>query len=193
MKIPHALRPKNPKHKQQNSGKESTDSARDPDLIPGLGRSPGEGIASPLQYSWASLVAQMVKNLPAVGEPWVWYLGWEDPLEEHMAIHCSILAWGIPWTEEPGRLQSTGSRRVGHDRVTKHSISNRRNIVTSSIKTLRMVPIRKKKKNLKNKTNTRNPVGIVFRGCFEWHERKRKQFFCWSLLIFTHFTHHLWH
>ena len=63
-----------------------------------------------------------------------------------MAIHCSILAWGIPWTEEPGRLQSTGSRRVGHDRVTKHSISNRRNIVTSSIKTLRMVPIRKKKK-----------------------------------------------
>ena len=72
-----------------------------------------------------------------------------------MAIHCSILAWGIPWTEEPGRLQSTGSRRVGHDRVTKHSISNRRNIVTSSIKTLRMVPIRKKKKKkIKKKKKT---------------------------------------
>ena len=56
----------------------------------------------------------MVKNLPAVWETWVWSLGREDPLEEGMASHCSILAWRIPWTEEPGGLQSTGSQRVGH-------------------------------------------------------------------------------
>ena len=69
----------------------------------------------------ASLVAQMVKNLPVMQETWVWSLGWEDPLEEGMAIHSSILAWRIPWTEEPGGLQSMGSQRVGHDWVTKHS------------------------------------------------------------------------
>ena len=56
----------------------------------------------------ASLVAQMVKNLPAVQEMQVWSLGWEDPLEEEMATHFSILAWGIQWTEEPGELQSMG-------------------------------------------------------------------------------------
>ena len=55
----------------------------------------------PLQYSWASLVAQTVKNLPAVLETWVQSLGWEDPLEEGMATHSSILAWRILWTEEP--------------------------------------------------------------------------------------------
>ena len=60
-------------------------------------------------------VAQMVKDLPAMQETWVWSLGWEDPLEKGMAIHSSILAWRIPWTEEPGRLQSVGSQRVGHD------------------------------------------------------------------------------
>ena len=54
----------------------------------------------------SSLVAQMVKNLPAMWETWVWSLGWEDPLEEGMATHSSILAWRIPWTEEPGGLQS---------------------------------------------------------------------------------------
>ena len=63
----------------------------------------------------ASLVAQMVKNLPIVQETWVLSLGWEDPLGEGMATHCSILAWRIPWTEEPGRLQSMGSQRVRHD------------------------------------------------------------------------------
>ena len=57
---------------------------------------------------WASLVAQMVKNLPAMQETWVQSLGWEDPLEKEMAIHSSILAWKIPWTEEPGGLQSMG-------------------------------------------------------------------------------------
>ena len=63
----------------------------------------------------ASLVAQMVKNPPAVWETWVRSLGWEDPLEKGMATHCSILAWRIPWIEEPGGLQSMGSQRVGHD------------------------------------------------------------------------------
>ena len=62
----------------------------------------------------ASLVAQMVKNLLAMQETWVQSLGWEDPLEKGVAIHSSILAWSIPWTEEPGGLQSLGSQRVGH-------------------------------------------------------------------------------
>ena len=64
----------------------------------------------------ASLVAQRLKGLPAkMRETWVRSLGWEDPLEKEMATHSSILAWRIPWTEEPGGLQSTGSQRVGHD------------------------------------------------------------------------------
>ena len=64
---------------------------------------------------WASLVAQMVKNLPAIQETWVRSLGWEDPLEKEMATYSIILAWRIPWKEEPGGLQSTGSQRVGHN------------------------------------------------------------------------------
>jgi len=67
-------------------------------LIPGLGRSPGEGVGYPLQYSWASLVTQLVKNLPAMWETWVQSLGWGDPLEKGKATHSSILAWRIPWT-----------------------------------------------------------------------------------------------
>ena len=114
--------------------------------IPGLGRSPGEGNGYPLQYSGLEnsmdcvvhgiiksqkrlsnfqfhffggfLVAQLVKNLPAVQETRVWSQGWEDPLEKEMATHSSILAWKIPWTEEPGGLQSMGSQRVRHDWVT---------------------------------------------------------------------------
>ena len=66
---------------------------------------------------WASQVAQMVKNLPAMQETWVPSLGWEDPLKKGMATHSGILPWRIPWTEEPGRLQSMGSQRVGHDWV----------------------------------------------------------------------------
>jgi len=62
-----------------------------------------------------SLVAQMVKDLPAMWETWVRPLGWEDPLEMGMATHSSILAWRIPWTEEPGGLQSMASQRVRHD------------------------------------------------------------------------------
>ena len=63
----------------------------------------------------ASLVPQMVKNPPAMRETWVRSLGWKGPLEEDMATHSSILAWEIPWTEEPQGLQSIGSQRVGHD------------------------------------------------------------------------------
>ena len=63
----------------------------------------------------ASLLAQMVKRLSAVQDTWVRSLGWEDPLEKEMATHSSILAWKIPWMEEPGRLQSLGLQRVRHD------------------------------------------------------------------------------
>ena len=63
----------------------------------------------------ASLVVQMVKRLSPMQETWVQSLGWEDPLEKEMETHSSTLAWKIPWTEEPGRLQSMGSQRVGHD------------------------------------------------------------------------------
>ena len=62
-----------------------------------------------------SLVAQTVKHLPAMQETWVQSLGLEDPLEKEMETHSSILAWRIPWMEEPGGIQSTGSQRVGHD------------------------------------------------------------------------------
>ena len=62
-----------------------------------------------------SLMAQMVKHLSTMRETWVQSLGWEHPLEKEMAIHSSTIAWKIPWTEEPGRLQSMGSQRVGHD------------------------------------------------------------------------------
>ena len=65
-------------------------------MIPGLGSSPGKGIGYPLKYSWASLVAQMVKNPPAMWETWVQSLGREDPVEEGMATHSGILAWRIP-------------------------------------------------------------------------------------------------
>ena len=57
----------------------------------------------------------MVKHLPIMWETWVRSLGWEDPLEKDMATHSNILAWKIPWTEEPGKLQTMGLRRVGHD------------------------------------------------------------------------------
>ena len=83
-------------HLGSSAGKESASNAGDPSLIPGSGSSPREGIGYPLQYSCASLVAQTVKNPPAMWETWVQSLGWEDPLEEGMATHSSILAWRIP-------------------------------------------------------------------------------------------------
>ena len=67
---------------------------------------------------WASLVAQLVKNPPAMQGTPVRFLGREDPLEKGIATHSSILAWRVPWTEEPSGLQSTGSQRVGHDGAT---------------------------------------------------------------------------
>ena len=69
-------------------------------------------------------MAQWVKNLPAVQETqemWVWSLGQDDPLEKEMTTHSSILAWEVPWTEEPGELRSKEWQRVGHDLATKHS------------------------------------------------------------------------
>ena len=92
----------------RSAGKKSAGNAGDPSSIPGLGRSPGEGIGSPLQYSWASLLAQRVKNLPAMQETWVQPLGWEDLLEEGMQPTPVFLAGGSLRTEKPGRLQSMG-------------------------------------------------------------------------------------
>ena len=79
-------------------GKEPTCNAGDPGLIPVSGWSAGEGIGYPLQYSWASLMAQLVKSPPTMWEAWDWSLGWKEPLEKGMDIHSSILAWRIPWT-----------------------------------------------------------------------------------------------
>ena len=74
---------------------------------------------------WAWFVEpQMVKRLPAVRETRVWSLGWEDPMEKEMATHCITLAWKIPWMEEPGRLQSMGLQRVGHDWATSLTQNN---------------------------------------------------------------------
>ena len=87
-------------------GKESACNAGDPGLIPGSERSAGEWIGYTLQYSWASLVAQLVKILPAMWETWVQSLGREDPLEKGKAAYSSILAWRIPWTLESVGLQS---------------------------------------------------------------------------------------
>ena len=74
-------------------------------MIPESGRSPGEGIGYPLHCSWASLVAQVVKNPPAMQETWVRSLGWEDPLEKGKTTHSNILAWRIPWTVTKSQTQ----------------------------------------------------------------------------------------
>ena len=76
-------------------------------MIPGSGRATGEGVGYPLQYSWASLVAQLVRNLPVIQETWVQSLGWEDKLEKGKATHSRILAWRIPWI-----IESMGLQRV---------------------------------------------------------------------------------
>ena len=81
---------------ENSVGKESACNAEEASSIPGSGRSAGEGIGYPLQYSWTSLVAQLVKNPPTMQETWVPSLGWEYLLEEGMATHSSILAWRIP-------------------------------------------------------------------------------------------------
>ena len=81
-----------------SAGKESACNAGEPGSVLGSERSTGEGIGYPLQYSWASLVAQLVKNPPAMWETWVVSLAWEDPLEKGMATYSNILAWRISWT-----------------------------------------------------------------------------------------------
>ena len=96
-----------------SAGKVSACNAGDSSLTPGSGRSAGEGMGCPLHCSWASLVAQLVNNPPAMRETSVWSMGWKDPLEKGMTTHPSILAWRIPWT-----IPSMGSQRVGHDWVT---------------------------------------------------------------------------
>ena len=96
-----------------SAGKESACNVGDPSSIPGSEGSPGEGIGHPLQYSWASLVAQMVKNPPELQE--TWFDPWVGKIPWRRATGSSILAWRIPWTEEPGGLQSMGSQRVRQD------------------------------------------------------------------------------
>ena len=91
-------------------GKESACSVGDPGSNPGSGRPAGEGIGYPYQYSWASLVTQLVKNPPAIRETWIQSLGWEDPLEKGKATHTSMLALRITWT-----IQSMGLQRVRHN------------------------------------------------------------------------------
>ena len=83
------------------------------------------------------LWAQLVKNLPAMRETWVQFLGWEDPLKWGMTTHSSILVWRIPWTEEPGRLQSMGSQRVSHNWATFSKQWKRYVLDTQSCFTLR--------------------------------------------------------
>ena len=110
-----------------SAGKESTYNARDPGLIPGLGRSPGEGTGYPFQYSSASLVAQMVKNPPAMWEtwfdPWVGTIPWRRTWQPTPVFFPG----DSPWTEEPGCPQSMRLQRVGHDWATKHACMNSRN------------------------------------------------------------------
>ena len=89
-----------------SAGKKSTCNAGDPGWISGSERS-GEGIGYPLQYSWASLVAQLVENPPAMWETWFQSLDWEDPVEEGMAAHSSILAWRIPVDRGTWRVPTT--------------------------------------------------------------------------------------
>ena len=92
-----------------STGKESACNSGDPSSIPGSGRSPGEEIGYPLQCPWASLVAQRVKNPPAMQETWVPGLGWKDTLEKGKATHSSFLAWRIPWG-----IYSPWGHGVGH-------------------------------------------------------------------------------
>ena len=104
-----------------SASKESACNAGDSGLIPGLGSSPGEGIGYPLQYSWASLKAQMVKNPHAMWETWVRSLIGKIPWRRAWQPTLVFLPGETPWTEEPGGLRSMGSQRVGHDSATNHT------------------------------------------------------------------------
>ena len=98
-----------------STGKESACNAGDPGSVPGWGSSLGEGIGYRIQYSWASLVTEMVKNPPGMQETRLPSLSREGALEEGMATHSSILVWRIPCTEERGGLQSMVLQRVRQD------------------------------------------------------------------------------
>ena len=104
--------------------KESACNAGDLSSIPWSGRSAGEGRSYPLQYSWTSPVAQLVKNPPAMRETWVQSLDWEDPLVKRKATHSSVLAWRIPGSGEPGGLVATHHQH--------HRNNNRRVVADSS-------------------------------------------------------------
>ena len=105
-------------HQCSSAGKESACKAGDPFVIPGSGSSPGERIGYPLQYSWASLLAQTVKNLPVMQETGVQSLGWEDPLEEGMATQSSILAWRIPMDRRAWQATVHGVAKSQTQRAT---------------------------------------------------------------------------
>ena len=99
-------------HLSSSAGKEFAYNAGDSNLIPGSERSAEEGIGYPFQHSWASLVAQLVKNLTAMQETPVWFLGLKDPLEKGNATHSSVLAWRIPWLYSPrGHKESDTTER----------------------------------------------------------------------------------
>ena len=109
-------------------GKEPTCNVEDPSSIPRLGRSAREGIGYPLQYSWASLLAQLVKNPPETWETWVRSLDWEDPLKKAKAAHSSILAWTVPWT---GQFHGPwGPKEL--DRTERLSLSLYKKLLTDS-------------------------------------------------------------
>ena len=99
---------------------------------------------------WQSLMAQRLKHLPPVWETWVRSLGQEDPQEKEMVTHSSILAWRIPWTEEPGRLQSTGSQRVRHDWATSLHFISLHFIISWTWRLICAPPLFEKKQKTKN-------------------------------------------
>ena len=144
-------------------GRESACNAGHPSSISRSGKSPGEGIGYLLQYSWASLVAQTVKNLPTMQETWVQSLGWEVPLEEDMATHSSIFAWGIPWTEEPGGLQSMVLQRV------RHHWSNSSHI-TYQATWINLTILRRKKKAER--------IHMIFFHLLKVHKQENEMIFC---------------
>ena len=105
---------------------ESASNAGDPGSIPGLARSAVDGLGYPLQYSWASFIAHLVKNLPEMQETWVWPLGRKDPLAKGTTTHNSFLAWRIPWTRQSHIYFSLPSEPSGKPR-------NQTNFLTSPI------------------------------------------------------------
>ena len=116
-------------------------------MIPRSGRSPGEGIGHPLQYSWASMVAQTVKNLPAMWETWVRSLGWEDSLKEDMAADSSILAWRIAMDREAWRaiVRGVAKSRTRLSDYAQHSTRATQSSV-GKWANLKVVPSREKAK-----------------------------------------------